>query len=156
MGTTNPYNIYGTEFFYWTPDMPLLAFEMGHRIAQWYLANPHYINMCAWRNENFHSLLPLTFAYIMQQKLYRNILYTNWTNRFQADKSLKLERIDKQNWIMKIPEMKRYREQFMSIKDDHAATLHRQAYTIDQGRPMYLGIFTNSYKLLDHNIKDLV
>jgi len=154
MGTTNPYNIYGTEFFYWTPDLPLLAFEMGHRVAQWYLANPHYINMCAWRNENFYSLLPLTVAYIMQQKLYRHILYTTWTNRFQVDKSLKLERTDKHNWIMKIPEMKRYREQFMAIKDDHVVTLHRQAYTVDQGRPMYLGIFTNSYKLLDHNIKD--
>lgn len=156
MGTSNPCNIYGTEFFYWTPELPLLIFEMANQVTQWYLNNPHYVNMYGWRDENFYSMIPGTMTYIMQQKLYRNILYSNWTNRFQADKSLKVERTDKQNWILKVPELKRYREQFMSIKDDCVKDLHRLSYTIDQGRPMYWGIFTVSHKIVDHNLKDFL
>ena len=153
MGISNPCNVYGTEFFYWSPDLPLLAFEMANQVSQWYFKNPHFVNMYGWRDENFYSMVPGTLTYIMQQKLYRNVLYTTWTNRFQADKPIKLERIDKQNWILKVPELKRYREQFISIKDDHVKDLHRFACTVDQGRPMYQVIYTVSHKITDHSLK---
>jgi hypothetical protein len=156
MGTSNPCNIYGTEFFYWTPDFPVLAFEMANQVTQWYFNKPHYVNMYGWRDENFYSMVPGTMTYIMQQKLYRNVLYSTWTNRFQADKSLKGERTDKQNWILKVPELQRYREQFISIKDDYVKDLHRLAITIDRGRPMYYGCFTMSHKIVEHKLKELL
>ena len=150
MGTTNPYNSYGPEFFYWTPDLPILAFEMANQVAQWYLNNPHFVNMYGWRNKTSYA----NMTYIMQQKLYRNILYSTWTNRFQTDKPLHGERTDKQNWILKVPELKRYREQFMSIKDDYVKSLHSQSFFVDQGRPMYYGMWTKPHKILDHNLQD--
>lgn len=156
MGTTNPYNVYGTEFFYWSPDLPLLAFEMANQVTQWYLKNPHYINMCGVHEGTFGSILSGMFTYVMQQKMYRAVLYTTWTNRFQADKPIQVERTDKQNWIMKVPEMKRYREQFMAVKDSHINTLHRLSYMADNGRQLYLNTYTKYYKIADHTLKDFL
>lgn len=155
MGTSNPCNIYGTEFFYWTPDMPEIAFEMANAVTKWYLNSPHYINMYGWRDETFNSITPGTVAYVKQQKLYRDILYTNWTNRFQADKPTTPERTDKQLWITKIPEMKNYREKFMSIKDDYVSDISPRSYYSDN-RKMYYGIWTKPHTLLNHNLKGML
>lgn len=155
IGTNNPCNIYGTEFFYWTPDFPLLAFEMANRVTQWYLDNPHYINMYGWTDSNFNGWITGSMTNIMQQRLYKNVLYTTWTNRFQTDKPLKFERTDKQNWILKTPEMKRYTEQFLSIKDDHISQLHRAAYIVDDKRSLYNAFFTKLHKITDYKIQGI-
>jgi hypothetical protein len=154
MGTSNPCNIYGAEFFYWTPDLPALPFEMANQVTKWYLANPHYINICGWKDDNFLSYVSTTYTYRLQQQLYRSILYTTWDNKFQADKPLKDERTDKQQWITRLPELKEYREQFIAIKDSYVSQIHRTSYHMDSRRPMYYSLFTKAYNLTTHNLKD--
>lgn len=155
MGTSNPCNIYGTEFFYWTPDLPALPFEMANKVAEWYLLNPHYINICGWK-EDITDYTSNIAAYQIQQQLYRAVLYTTWDNKFQTTKPIQLERTDKQQWINRLPEMKKYREQFVSLKDNLMSEIHRLSYYVDGGRPMYISNFTKTYTIKTYNLRDYI
>jgi hypothetical protein len=112
IGTPNPINIQGTEYFYWSRDFPILPFEMARKSIQWLLSNPQMYKTCAFDKERRDDIAHLSAAYQVQQKLLRPVLYTTWSNRFQALKPTKADRSDKQFWIDTYSEFQTYREGF--------------------------------------------
>lgn len=115
IATPNPANIQGTEMFYWTPEFPLLAFEMAHVTIKWLISDPVLFNSIAYYPEKEKNKYELDLAYQKQQRLMRNILYNNWTGRFQALKSETLDRVDKQAPLLRLPEFKKYKQEFDSL-----------------------------------------
>jgi hypothetical protein len=95
-------------------------------------------------------------VYHIQQQLYREILYTTWDNKFQTTKPFQLERTDKQQWITRLPELKNYREQFKSLKDNLISEIHRLSYYVDGERPMYIANFTKRYTIATYNLRDYI
>lgn len=120
MGVPNPENPYGIEYFYWTPNMPNLAFEMAYKFIMWELQNPFFYSNYAMTDElrnNFKLKPPKLNIFEIHQvreAASRDILYTNWDKKFQAKKPLFLDRTDKQNWILKYDQLKPYCESFYS------------------------------------------
>jgi hypothetical protein len=76
-------NSEGTEYFYWSPKMPNLAFEMAYRTLEWYNDNPSHQDILykeKWskRYNKRHQLMG---------DIIRPILYPGWDiSRFQVDK----------------------------------------------------------------------
>ena len=76
-------NSTGTEYFYWTPKMPNLAFEMAYQTLQWYNKNPEHQDILfkdKWKNRynKRHQIMG---------DIIRPVLYPGWDiSRFQVDK----------------------------------------------------------------------
>jgi hypothetical protein len=103
-----PCNPKGTEYFYWTPDMPIIAYEMAYQTANWFKARPHHhANM--WRDDvdpytvNWdHYVLCM----MVNQVAARDSCYTNWPRgKFQVNKPLNAVRADKDFWLYSHDEM---------------------------------------------------
>ena len=127
MGTPNPNNIYGTEYFYWAPDFPILTFEMANKVIHAFKTNPTLLEI-AIRKENRHDKKFLLLSWQLQQKKLRGILYDNWTNRFQAYKPITPDRSDKHFWIFKHPELQRYKEIYKDYTNAHIKELQDSVY----------------------------
>jgi hypothetical protein len=73
------------ETFYWSPDLPDVAFEMAYQTFLYYKANPHLQNMMWSTNQvlDTYTLLTLT------SNISRLVCYSStWDfNKFQANKS---------------------------------------------------------------------
>ena len=64
ISSPSPHNPNGTEYFYWTPDLPMLAWEMAYRAYRFFDANPNLRDIIqrtpenrphgnGWRSEEF-------------------------------------------------------------------------------------------------------
>lgn len=98
-------NCVGTfEPFYWTPYMPLLAYEMAYAMLQWYELHPdkrHYIRSHPMRTtrEAMNEF---------NNELTRQICYPEtWDGRFQSGKPYAGVRNDRDFWLFENPEFKR-------------------------------------------------
>lgn len=134
MGTPNPKNVFGTEYFYWSPSFPILTFEMANVAINAFKTDPE-LAACAITNENRNNRQFLITAWQVQQKKLRHILYDNWTDRFQAFKPMTPDRSDKHWWIYKHPELVRYKEEFNDMLAQHIKQLDGSqylGYTIDK------------------------
>lgn len=120
IATPNPVNIYGTELFYWTPEMPELAFEMANVASRWLADDPIRLDQMGYNPNRDKDIWDLDLAYQKQQKELRHVLYDNWTDRFQVLKSFTLDRVDKQQPLLLLPEFKRYKEEFYSLLNSSA------------------------------------
>lgn len=105
MGTPNPINPFGTEYFYYSPEFPLLTFEMAKVAAE-------FMNTKRMRKWKLTKELRNSPAYKEADQIYqkkvRHILYTTWTDRFQAFKPMTSDRSDKHWWIFEHLELKNY------------------------------------------------
>jgi hypothetical protein len=119
VGTPNPVNIQGTEYFYWSRDFPILPFEMAHTSIKWMLSDPQIFKSCAYDSERRYNKDYTKIAFQIQQKELRHVLYTTWSNRFQALKPMKGDRSDKQFWIDNYVEFQKYREGFRDMYGLH-------------------------------------
>lgn len=134
MGVPNPINVYGTEYFYWTPNMPLLAYEMARVAIVWQLSDRNIFNQCAYTQElKDHSVRTddssyFKNAYQYQESNLRSLLYTTWTNRFQSDKPIIQDRRDKHKWIYENDQLKSYRESFNYIQHSLMKQLDSKLY----------------------------
>ena len=76
------------EYFYWTPDMPILAYEMAYQLFLWFKARPdksQFINT----HEHWEVCNPII----------KEVCYPYWNfNRFQAEKPGVLRK-DKDFWF---------------------------------------------------------
>jgi hypothetical protein len=133
MGVPNPINIYGTEYFYWTPDMPLLAFEMARVSILWQLQTKERFNRVSYREEirDFErgQLIPYWAQYVEQEEGLRHVLYSTWSHRFQSTKPLILDRKDKHKWIYEHDQLKTYRESFQSIQHSMMKNINSDFYS---------------------------
>ena len=109
-----------TECFYWTPDFPLLPFEMAYQLTLYFKTNPDKINF-TW---NINSGNPTNNSVVGQflTDLSRNLLYTNWDHRFQADKPNET-RTDKFFWFYEHSELKNLREKYSYDLQSRISTL---------------------------------
>lgn len=127
MGTPNPNNVFGTEYFYWAHEMPLLTFEMAYQVVQVTKVDPELASFSV-TSKNRSDKDFIIRAWQFQQKRLRSILYDNWTNRFQAYKPIRPDRSDKHWWIYKHPELGRYKEVYEDFTDMHLKELKNSIY----------------------------
>lgn len=129
-------NPYGTEYFYWTPDMPEIVVEQAHKIYNWYKNNADKrkiikspasdIEKKDWTKEQ------LSKNFEISANIIRSIVYPDWDfNKFQADKPLPIPSFDgkqKDYWLEIRPEMQNIKKVWK---------YYWQSY-IDKINPIYL------------------
>lgn len=135
----------GTECFYWTPDFPILPFEQAYQLSQYYKNNPDKRDFL-WSN-TVHTTEEKGNINQFQNDLARSLMYTNWDNRFQADKHTSVDRRDKFSWIYEVDELQRYRDQyFYNLK--HRVSLIDDEYlqrSSDKSIPVFKDIYSNYF-----------
>jgi hypothetical protein len=140
---------FGTECFYWTPDFPLLPYEQAYQLSQYYKKNVD-TQKYLWENKVYSSEEKSNINQF-QNNLSRALMYTNWDNRFQADKQTSVDRRDKFSWIYEVDELDRYRQQYfhnlkhrVSLVDDRF--LQRSS---DNAIPVFKDIYSNYFYVDD-------
>lgn len=92
-----------TEAFYWSPDFPILTFEMAYQVSQYYLLFPEHQKYLWFNNVFVESNTRTQF----QNDIVKKFCYTTWDNRFQADKPLDSARTDKWFWFFENSEFEK-------------------------------------------------
>jgi hypothetical protein len=133
MGTPNPINIYGTEYFYWSPSFPILSFEMAYQTILSFQKDPQLASTIITKDNRWDTSFMIASWQIQQKKL-RHILYDNWTDRFQALKPITADRSDKHKWLFSHPELVRYQEKFTDMFGMHRSEIKNSVY-IDETSP---------------------
>lgn len=112
------------ECFYWSPDLPLLPFEMAYAMSDYFNFNQHQLNFL-FRRGNQPSLLPLDDIADFQHYLARKICYrSSWDNRFQTNKAKRTDRNDKYYFMFNDNE-------FENIKRDYLGGLTMHTEVLD-------------------------
>jgi hypothetical protein len=118
MGMPNENNIFGTEYFYWAPDFPILTFEMAHQAIKAFRTNVELVSS-KFSDKIKHDPTLMMRAHQIQQKKLRHVLYDNWTDRFQALKPEMPDRSDKHWWIFQHPELAEFKDSFNDMLKLH-------------------------------------
>lgn len=118
MGTPNPINIHGTEYFYWAHEMPILTFEMAFRIIEQMKIDKKLLQYVVTDKNRTDSAF-LNISWQVLQKKTRHILYDNWTDRFQCLKPTTPDRSDKHHWIYTNSELTNYKELFNDLRNNY-------------------------------------
>jgi hypothetical protein len=122
MGTPNPDNVWGTEYFYITPNMPEIIFEMAHQLIIESRNNNLLAQVLDIKTANNMS------EFQVRQKIVRHILYNNWTDRFQCFKPTIKERSDKHFWIYRSDELSDYKNLYEELKTYYDQQLEHSRY----------------------------
>lgn len=129
MGIPSQENRYGTEYFYWSPNFPILAMEQAYQLVEYISKNPHLkqyyysdISMPTWSVD--FTLISIQ----VQNDTARKILYDNWTGKFQANKPCIADREDKHFWIFEHPELSKSRDSFLDMNSLFLSQLDRRLY----------------------------
>lgn len=107
-----------TEYFYWTPNFPILAIEQANKVFQFYKNNPQYrykiqsygsiSNIETWKVKDFFLKAQ------SENDIAKMIVYPDWDyNKFQAEKPIPgpdLSMSQKDIWLETLPMMSKYRE----------------------------------------------
>jgi len=139
MGTPNPCNVYGTEYFYWAPSFPLITFETASAAIAAFRTDT-ILKSAVFDKEVKTNLRKFVERIQIQQKNLRSVLYDNWTNRFQASKPLALNRSDKHFWIYRSPELKNFKNSYQDMIKLHTSQLRPDM--------IYTGLTTTMYKFI--------
>lgn len=127
MGTPNPNNIFGTEYFYWAHELPELTFEMANVAAHAYKTDLE-LSKVAVTDKNRSDKKFIANAFQIQQKKLRHILYDNWTDKFQALKPVTPDRSDKHWWIYKQDQLSVYVNEYNEILNSYLKELGTSQY----------------------------
>jgi hypothetical protein len=128
-----PGNLDGPEFFYWSPEFPLLAMEQAYQCFLFYKANPPLRSIIAssnWKklisDRQFHEYR----AHYTDYSTYfiKKAIYPDWDfTKFQAAKPTSVTKEDKDFWLYTSPELKpivdRWRHYFSNQLDSIANVL---------------------------------
>lgn len=113
-----PCNPKGTEYFYWTPSMPIIAFEMAYQTASWFKSRPHHrknmwnMDVDPYTMAQDHYVL----CQMVNQVAARDSCYTNWqTGKFQVNKPLNVVRADKDFWLYSHAELSHHKTRWKSL-----------------------------------------
>jgi hypothetical protein len=103
--SATPFNPLGVEFFYWSVDLPELAFEMAYQVFQYYNHNPRERYLVPG---NGYLLMPADIKHACREKFFmdvKSVCYPTWNNAiFQTEKPRHKLRIDKDLWFYKSDE----------------------------------------------------
>jgi hypothetical protein len=106
-------NIYGSECFYWTPDMPLLAYEQAYQLSLYYKTNRDYRKfLMVPHSMRTSDMVPASVQNDFQAELSKKILYSNWDDRFQAKKG-STTKSDKFFWFFNTDELTTLKNVFL-------------------------------------------
>lgn len=144
MGTPNPANVYGTEYFYWAPDFPLVTFETANQVINAYRTDPDLAGL-AFNDDVKKDFSIFVQRWQIQQKKLRNVLYDNWTDRFQAYKPMTLDRSDKHGWLYKFPELEKFKDSYRDMVNLHTSQLRSDLYLKSERASMYKFIPTKKF-----------
>lgn len=97
--TVNPprdHNPSGAEYFYWTPDMPIIVYEQCYQLMKWFERNRRYRDLARPMPTSLLSKEEINKRWMKQLEITKSVIYPT-TNRiiFQADKPLR----SKENFI---------------------------------------------------------
>jgi hypothetical protein len=127
MGTPNPNNIFGTEYFYWAHELPELTFEMAN-VAIHAFKTDQELAQVAVTDKNRSNKQFTAHAFQVQQKRLRHILYDNWTDKFQAFKPITPDRSDKHRWIYNNKELNSYVNEYKEVLNSYLTSLGNSQY----------------------------
>ncbi len=100
-----PFNQLGVELFYWTIDLPELAFEMAYQVFQYYNHNPRERYLVPGRE---YMAMSDDIRHACREKFFmdiKSVCYPYWDNAiFQTEKPRHRLRIDKDVWFYKSSE----------------------------------------------------
>lgn len=125
-GVDTPY--YTDECFYWSPDYPILAFEMANIAAEYYNINKDARKFLRWSGNNTANLACSQY----QNDTTKKICYDTWDFRFQADKPVSFNRTDKWFWFFEHSEISQIKNSFMSSLSSYTnlmSDVHVTKYT---------------------------
>lgn len=147
IGTPNPINIFGTEYFYYTPKFPSLTFEMAYVAAKWLQSDKKRFENYGYFKEN--KKVGRTNRYSEQQRILRNVLYSTWTNAFQVSKPEHFLRFDKQNWIVNNSQLCSYVKEFNYTLQNYLTSVSNTlvAYPYNGKDRFYKQIYSKKYLL---------
>lgn len=133
----DPNNI---ECFYWTPDMPLLAFEMAYRVAEYFVFNKDKRNFLQF---GIDKSLTIQF----QNNVSKAICYDTWDyTKFQADKPVSAIRQDKWFWFFECEEFKPLCEAFISNTINVTSQINgRYLTSLNSSAPGIVTLISNLY-----------
>lgn len=117
------WNLNGTEYFYWAPEMPEIAFEMAYQTVQWFRARPTF-QKWIWKAGQINN--PYSVFVQMAQTATISTCYDNWDakeNKFQVGKSLRHNRDDKDFWLYKTPELEHHVKRWEVLYNDHLTSI---------------------------------
>jgi hypothetical protein len=106
-------NPYGTEYFYWSPDMPEVAVEQAYKVYQWYKTNADKRNFMlkVSRDPSLMEKSVKEYMKVFEESsdILRSLIYPDWDfSKFQAFKPLAIPGFDgkqKDIWLESRPEM---------------------------------------------------
>jgi hypothetical protein len=104
-------NPFGSECFYWTPDMPLLWWEQVNQLFQFYNVNKEHQKFL------FTVIKPGDISgpekVRGQEETAKNLLYDKWDNRFQAHKKENRLGTNMYFWMFNLPELTLHKEKII-------------------------------------------
>lgn len=115
MGTPSLVNPYGTEYFYWSPKLPELAFEQAHKLCEYLDKNPALKKYFLSEDSQTWQVQERLLNRGERNKISNAVIYDNWDNRFQANKPEIPDRADKHFWIFEHPELTRIRDHYIDM-----------------------------------------
>lgn len=136
-----------TECFYWTPDLPLLAFEMAYQLTMHLKNKPR--EGFVWTTESFKKKIKTQITQNLNN-ISRNVLYTTWNNRFQADKP-NASRTDKFFWFYEHPELISIRERYLFELNERIKNISEDLLTGESTFRSYEICITRFFYITDIN-----
>jgi len=103
----------GAECFYWSPDMPLLPYAQAYQLFLYYKINVESQKFLFQSAADSINGLPRVERNFGQQKIAKQIIYSTWDNRFQADKKRDAIGTDLYNWLFSSMELSTQKEILM-------------------------------------------
>lgn len=133
-----PCNPFGTEYFYWDPNMPILAYEMAFQTLNWFKARPR-MQEYIWNASEIGTEID-TFLVKKQVNLIacRDSCYTTWNNKptqFQVNKPVDIIRADKDFWLYEHSEMSNHVNKWKPLYDELLSTIDRKDTSTKDGKP---------------------
>ena len=115
MGVPSDINPFGTEYFYWSPKFPILAFEQAYAVCCHLDKNLHLKHYFKLSEKENMDIPTKTLYKRYHNSICKDILYDNWNGNFQPFKPDIPDRADKHFWIFQHPELTRIRDTYIDI-----------------------------------------
>lgn len=130
----------GTEYFYWTPKMPELVFEMAYQTIEWFRARPQFQKFM-WKTDHTKNTPYLTVMQ-MNQVATRDACYPTWASKptkFQVNKPLKPARDDKDFWMYENENLRHHVDRWIEIYRKFLGSVDESFVVIDQSTKERVG-----------------
>ena len=145
------------ENFYWSPDFPLIGFEMAYQVFQFFKFNPLY-----------QSLVPnITWEYLTDEvgqdniiqyyNIIKPVIYPSWNMaKFQAEKPAQGYRADKDFWFYESPEFKPAKDEWQYHYDSQLSVVADKFCVTDVlgKKTAYRQVRTPLYEIGNWNARD--